>query len=161
MIDGSTTRSGDLGSNEAYHAWNKTVRAAADGEVVDVVRDQLDRSGSQASTAPCLFAPANRVVLKHEGGVHTAYLHLKHNSIPANLVPGARVKAGAWIGRVGNSGHSSEPHLHFFAYRRAENGALQPVPVAFTNAFEDAQGKRPITGVPVGGTSVHFLDKPR
>lgn len=159
MVDGSTTRSGDLGSNEAYHAWNQTVYAAADGEVVDVVRDQPDRTGTQASTAPCLFAPANRVVLRHAGGVHTAYLHLKHDSVPVAV--GAHVRAGERIGRVGNSGHSSEPHLHFFAYRRSETGVLQPVPVAFRNAFEDAQGKRPLTGVPVGGTSVQFLVKPR
>ena len=157
-IDGST-HSGELDSNRSYWAWGKTVRAVADGVVIDVVEDQLDRGGLQASTAPCLFAPANRVVVRHEGGVHTAYLHLQQNSVPVEK--GARVKAGEWIGKVGNSGHSSEPHLHFFAFRRAENGALQPVPVAFKNAFEDPQGKRALTGVPVGGSSVHFLDKPR
>jgi hypothetical protein len=142
-IDGST-HGGDLGRNESYHAFKKVVRAVADGEVVDVVRDQADR-----------------MVLKHDNGVHTAYLHLKKDSVPLELVKqGTRVRAGAIIGQVGNSGVSSEPHLHFFAFRRSESGALLPVPIAFRNAYADAQGKVPLAGVPVGGTSVHFLDKP-
>lgn len=156
-VDGRTRRT-DATGNESYHAWNKSVRAVADGEVVEVENQKEDRSGVPGSTAACLRTPANRVILRHEGGVYTAYLHTRQGSIPATLTKGARVKAGDVIARVGNSGYSSEPHLHFFAFRLAPDGTLTPVPVAFANAFADPQGKQPVVGVPVGGSSVHFLD---
>ena len=41
------------------------------------------------------------------------YAHLKPGSIPAGVRPGARLRAGDLIGRVGNSGNSDAPHLHF------------------------------------------------
>lgn len=159
LQDGST-HGGDVGSNDSYYAWNRPVRAVADGEVVEVVQDQPDRSGAPASTSPCLFRPANRVVLRHEGGVHTAYLHLQQGKVPSGVKVGARVRTGDLIGLVGNSGFSSEPHLHLLAFERTQGGTLHPIPLAFTNAYEDAEGRRPLVGVPVGGSSVHFLAAP-
>jgi murein DD-endopeptidase MepM/ murein hydrolase activator NlpD len=41
------------------------------------------------------------------------YAHFKPGSIPAGVRPGARLRAGDLIGRVGNSGNSNAPHLHF------------------------------------------------
>jgi murein DD-endopeptidase MepM/ murein hydrolase activator NlpD len=101
----------------------------------------------------------NRVVLQHDDGALTAYLHLKQGSIPERLKKGARVKAGQVLAQVGNSGASSEPHLQFFAFRLGSDGAVHPLPVAFANAFEDAKGTRPVDGVPVGGTQIHFLER--
>jgi hypothetical protein len=156
-VDGRTRRT-DATGNESYYAWRKSVRAVADGEVVEVENGKEDRSGVPGSTAACLRTPANRVILRHADGVHTAYLHTKQGSMPTTLTKGAHVKAGDVIALVGNSGYSSEPHLHFFAFRLAADGTLTPVPVAFANAFADPQGKEAVVGVPVGGTLVHFLD---
>ena len=62
------------------------------------------------------------VALKHELGVSTLYAHLS-----AILVePGQRVAAGQPIGRVGSSGISNGPHLHFEV--RIRGAAIDPVP---------------------------------
>lgn len=49
------------------------------------------------------------VVVRHERGVETRYAHLSATAVRE----GERVEAGTAIGRVGSSGRSAAPHLHF------------------------------------------------
>lgn len=51
------------------------------------------------------------VEIRHVGGVRTRYAHL--SSIAPGIRPGKHVAQGQWIGRVGSSGLSSGPHLHY------------------------------------------------
>jgi hypothetical protein len=159
ILKDGQTYDGDVSDNQSYFAWQKSIYAVADGEVVDLCDHQADRSGAETSLAPCVHTPVNRVVLKHPDGTHTAYLHIRQDSARnLGIKKGSKVKAGKVIALVGNSGASSEPHLMFFAFRHTADGALAPVPVAFKNAFADPKGKTPIHGVPEGGSQVHFLD---
>ena len=49
------------------------------------------------------------VLLEHDGGLETLYAHL--SSVSAHI--GTEVLEGQEIGRSGNTGHSTGPHLHF------------------------------------------------
>jgi murein DD-endopeptidase MepM/ murein hydrolase activator NlpD len=53
----------------------------------------------------------NHVVLDIGGGRFAFYAHLQKNSV--NVHAGDRVKKGAVLGMLGNSGNTSAPHLHF------------------------------------------------
>ena len=55
----------------------------------------------------------NRIIKDIGGGRYVAYEHLKPGTIPARVRKGAVLRPGELIGRVGNSGNSSSPHLHF------------------------------------------------
>jgi hypothetical protein len=158
LKDGQTYE-GDVSDNRSYFAWDKSVYAVADGEVVDFCDHQPDRSGAESAAAICVFTPVNRVVLRHADGTLTAYLHIKqHSASHLRIAKGSTVRAGQAIARVGNSGASSEPHLLFYAFRPEADGTLVPVPVAFSNAYTDRRATTRVEGVPEGGSQVHFID---
>lgn len=69
--------------------------------------------------------PGNHVVIAC-GGLRVVLAHLERGSVAVE--EGARLAAGDFIGRVGNSGNTSEPHLHVHAFD-AETG--EGVRVAF------------------------------
>jgi hypothetical protein len=109
----------------AFPAFGQPVLAPADATVVrvhDRERDHLSRNSWLA--LPYLLAEGfprelsgpsrivgNHVVLDLGGGVHALLAHLKRGSI--RVRPGQRVAAGEQLAECGNSGNSSEPHLHF------------------------------------------------
>ncbi|SDJ80867.1 Por secretion system C-terminal sorting domain-containing protein [Catalinimonas alkaloidigena] len=96
------------------------VVAAAAGVVVEKHDGEFDQScdTSSASGLP------NYVILMHEDGTYSFYLHLKKNSVTPKPV-GANVASGEFIGYVGSSGYSTGPHLHF-EVRDPELNTLDP-----------------------------------
>lgn len=84
----------------------KDIYAARDGKVVWLKKDSV-----VGGDDPQYFDEGNRIVLQHENGEFTAYEHMKSNGVFVEV--GDQVKVGQKIGEVGNTGYSSEPHLHF------------------------------------------------
>ena len=74
--------------------------------------------------------PAGNFVYLECGAVGVLLAHLMQSSVA--VAPGDRVREGQPIGRVGNSGYSTEPHLHIHAQRggrRADFLAADPLPL--------------------------------
>jgi hypothetical protein len=100
-----------------------SVLAAASGKVTairDGVADVSVRDIDRATIAgrEC----GNGVVIDHGGGLTTQYCHMAKGSIA--VASGMQVSSGAVLGRVGLSGNSEYPHLHF-TVRRA-NQVIDP-----------------------------------
>ncbi|MDT0270370.1 M23 family metallopeptidase [Streptomyces sp. DSM 44915] len=111
--------------NAAFPGFDAPLRAVADGVVVratDRQRDHLSRNSWPA--LPYLLAEGvlrdlfgarrvigNHLVLDLGGGTYALYAHLRRGSLAVR--PGDRVRAGQLVARCGNTGNSSEPHLHF------------------------------------------------
>ena len=94
--------------NDDYFAWNQPVIAPADGVVV-VADDGV--ADNQPNRAPGGNLYGNLIVIDHGTEEFTLLGHLKNGSLLVK--PGDRVTQGQRLARVGNSGMSTEPHLHF------------------------------------------------
>lgn len=74
----------------------------------------------------------NHVLIDH-AGVVVALCHLKRGSIAVR--PGTHVATGDPLGRCGNSGNSTEPHLHLQAIDNRDVERAGAVPVTFGGAL--------------------------
>jgi hypothetical protein len=121
--DGRSSR-GTGQCNENYYAWNEPVLAAADGVVV-VAEDGLPDTPPNRPRLGRLYG--NYVVVDHGHGEFSLYGHLKQGSV--RVRPGDTVVAGERLARIGSSGLSTEPHLHFQLMDRADYREAQGLPV--------------------------------
>ncbi len=101
-------RKGEGKKNSDYLCFGAEILAAADGTVIGAVDGVADNEPGQMNP---YFVPGNSVTLAHEGGVHSMYGHLQLHTLKVR--EGAKVKRGTVLGLCGNSGNSSQPHLHF------------------------------------------------
>ncbi|MFT7601640.1 MAG: hypothetical protein ACI8TP_004599 [Acidimicrobiales bacterium] len=104
---------GDESDNAAHHAYGEEILAVADGTIamaIDGVPENVPGS-RPPSPVPLDMRCGNCVILDIGDDRFVTYAHL----IPASLTVrvGDQVKKGDVLGRVGNSGASSGPHLHF------------------------------------------------
>ncbi|MDQ0093416.1 M23 family metallopeptidase [Paeniglutamicibacter psychrophenolicus] len=74
----------------------------------------------------------NHVLIKSRGGV-VALCHLQQDSIEVR--PGQHVTTGQLLGRCGNSGNSTEPHVHIQAIDIHDVHAAKEVPLTFRSAL--------------------------
>lgn len=137
IIDEATglTYRGDPRQPANYLAFGQPVLAAADGVVVAVRNDIRDdpRAGTGWIDVTTPDLRGNYVVIKHHEHAYTLYAHLQQGSVC--VAPGATVRASQPIGACGNSGHSSEPHLHFQLQDRADFFTAIGLPIAFRHVL--------------------------
>lgn len=114
MADSGGTHTGDPANNESYFAYGQDILAVADGVVVEVkdgIPENVPGPQSRAVAITLETVSGNSVVIDLGDGRFAFYAHL----IPGShrVAVGDRVTRGQVIGSVGNSGNSTEPHLHF------------------------------------------------
>ncbi len=107
------------GPPQALRSWwgyDKPILAATPGVVIEVVDGMPDQQPvGTVTNVTAATAGGNSVIEDIGSGHYVAYGHLKPGTIPAWVRKGARLRTGDLIGRLGNSGNSDAPHLHFQA----------------------------------------------
>ena len=129
---------GDESDVHNYTDYGADVLAVADGRVVSAVNnldDQIPGRLPDPSTINIETVDGNHVVVDLGGGRFAFYAHLQKNSV--RVKPGHEVKKGAVLGKLGNTGNTSAPHLHFHVMNRPSPLASDGVPYLI-DAFDFA-----------------------
>ncbi len=153
-----------------YSIWGREVLAIGDG----VVLEMGDKFPEEQMSDPIQFTKpgyalslikelipkigwtnavaGNYVVIDHRNGEFSAYCHLQEGSI--RVKPGDNVNKGMVIAKVGNTGNSGAPHLHFQLMDSQNFFIANGLPVMFENVPAQVM----IAEFPVKGNTLSFSD---
>lgn len=146
VTSGGRSFRGEGARLEDYHAYGRPVLAPADG----VVRIAHDREPDGAIGQWGVWrALGNHVVLEVAPAEFLFIAHLQRGSV--GVEAGERVRAGQVLGRVGNSGNSSEPHIHVHLQDTAKPYLGEGIPFYF-HGYR-LGGHSVSRGMPLGGRS--------
>jgi hypothetical protein len=127
--------------NEDFFCWGKPILGPGDGEIVALERNSPDNS---YNTFPAFDVEAhirdpetemkkhlgNFLMIDHGGGEYSVLAHMMKGSVKSR--EGATIRKGEMIGRLGNSGDSFFPHLHY----QLQNGPGILKPEGLPSKFE-------------------------
>ena len=116
--DQGKSHKGDGRNNQDYYAFGQDIVADADGVVTDVITGIHDNAPGVMNP---LMAVGNMIMIRHANGEVSVFCHIKFEGTRVKV--GDQVKKGQVIGLCGNTGNSTEAHLHY--------------QVQGTNLFED------------------------
>jgi hypothetical protein len=140
---------------ERYFAYGRPILAPADGTVVEVHDGEIDHAGrrSQLSLLPYALGQAARlrqgvpaiagnhvVIALPGGGAFVALVHLRAGSVRVAI--GDDVTTGQPLGQCGNSGNSTQPHVHVQVMDDLDLTIARGVPMAFRRFREWPRGAK-------------------
>ena len=138
MSDGvAGTSSGPEDHNSSYYCYDAPVLSSTAGKVVgllDGIPENVPHSEKKAVDINLINVGGNHLVVDIGGGRYAFYAHMRPGSLRVKL--GDQVTVGQLLGNVGNSGNSSEPHLHMHVvdhFSTTSVLAANGVPYTFTH----------------------------
>ena len=155
-----------------YYCWGQEVYSPCDGIVVGAEdgyaeneKTNLLADMSNAYKNAHYFDPekddiqsvaGNYVIIKYSENVYAALCHLQTGSIQVSV--GQMIKKGEVIGRVGHSGNSFAPHLHFQLMDSGDITVANGVPCAFEQyeIFQDNEWQIIENGIPTDKDRIRF-----
>lgn len=107
MVKDGKSYKGDPKNNENYYVFGKEIIAPCDAKVVKVITGVHDNIPGELNPQQLT---GNTVVLETQNKEYLLFAHLKLGSV--NVEEGQMVKQGDLLGQCGNSGNTTEAHLH-------------------------------------------------
>jgi hypothetical protein len=128
---------------ERFFAFGRPILAPSTGRVVQVHDGEPDHEArrsrftlvsyaltqAQRSSGGADVLAGNHVVLERDDGGYVALAHLRAGSI--RVVEGERIAVGQELGRCGNSGNSTQPHVHVQVMDSPDPVTARGLPVVF------------------------------
>jgi murein DD-endopeptidase MepM/ murein hydrolase activator NlpD len=149
------------GRTRECYAWGATVHAPFDGDVITASDGMAERAWlhpvreiAHVLWTAVTFRPSqlskvlgNHVILR-SGDVYAGFAHLVPDSVMVR--EGQTVRAGEVIGRVGHTGNSTMPHLHFQLMDGPDPLTARAIPCAFRafDVLRDGRWEPTANGIP-------------
>ncbi len=152
-----STHEGDGSRLADYYCWNRRIMAPAAGVVIAAKNSHRDNPRPGGWLDIFQRDPRGNFVTIDHGGEYSVLAHLREGSVTVR--PGDRVSAGEVIGRCGNSGNSTEPHLHFHVQDRPHFVLGMGLPVPVVGVAVDTNTD-PLTTTIRAGQQVRPADEP-
>jgi murein DD-endopeptidase MepM/ murein hydrolase activator NlpD len=116
-----------------FYCYGKKILAPADGIIVEVKNDYKDsKIMGNGKTDPLIKdIRGNYIIIKHAENEYSFLAHLMPNSILVSV--GQPIKRKQPIAMCGNSGNTSEPHLHFHIQNGQNFFTSMGLPIHFQN----------------------------
>jgi hypothetical protein len=162
---------------ERFFAYGRPLLAPADGIVVGAHDGEIDHVGrrSQLTLLPYALGQAARlrrgvnaiagnhlIIALRDSRAFVALVHLRAGSISVAL--GEEVRTGQPIADCGNSGNSTQPHVHMQVMDSPDLSVAQGIPMAFRHFREWPRGAKPLrireSGLPAEDAVVEPLPVP-
>jgi len=155
-----------------YYCWGQEIYAPCDGIVVKAEDGKKERERTNifsdmvsAYKNAHYFDPqkddvqsvaGNYVILECADHVYAALVHLQAGSI--QVTAHQSVKKGEFIGRVGHSGNSFGPHLHFQLMDSSDITAAKGLPCAFEEyeVFQNGEWHKTKNSIPTNKDRIRF-----
>lgn len=159
-----------------YYCYGKEVYSPCDGIVLKAedcyeerARTNLISDISNAYKNAHYFDPknddiqlvaGNYIIMECGYNVYAALVHLQKGSIQVTV--GQHIKKGEVIGRVGHSGNSFAPHLHFQLMDTVDITIANGLPCAFEQyeVFQNGEWKKVFNGIPTHKDRIRFFSNP-
>jgi len=137
----------------AFVGFGRPVLAPVAGTVAAVLDSEVDHAASRSPVAYVRFAlgqakrirggiaavAGNHVVIETApGGPYVLVAHLQQSTL--TVAPGQRIESGEQIGSCGNTGNSTQPHVHLQAIDSLHWDHAQAVPIVFRSYRSRASG---------------------
>ena len=156
-----------------YYCWGQKVFAPCDGVVVvaedgyeERPRTNLLSDLSSAYKNAHYFDPekddvqsvaGNYIIIEYKENIYAALCHLQTGSIQVSV--GQEIKKGDFIGRVGHSGNSFAPHLHFQLMDSCDIATANGLPCAFEKyeIYQDNKWQTVTNSIPTSKDRIRFI----
>ncbi len=123
-------------TDEDFYSWGEPVRSPVDGEVVAAVDAFPD---NPPGVMDAVHPLGNHVEIRAAANRYVFLAHLQRHSIIVR--PGQRVARGDILGKCGNSGNTTAPHIHLHVQDVETFGAGTGQNVEFSGIDVDMSGK--------------------
>src|SRR3989344_8112521 len=132
---------------EDYPVFGKEVLAPGDGTIIQVINGAIDVNIGERDRS---VGVGNAVIIDHQNGEYSLLCHFKHDSIKVKV--GDKVKQGEVLGLCGNTGNTTQPHIHFNLQDGPLMHTAKGLPAQFFKILVD--GKEKVNYEPMRGEKV-------
>lgn len=126
------THSGNGNQNEDYYCFGKQLNTPADGIILEMENDIEDNLPGELNENT---AVGNYVLIDHLNGEYSILAHFKKGTIVVSV--GDTITQGQELGKAGNSGNSTEAHLHYHLQNSPKLLNSSGLPASFKNYYTD------------------------